>query len=169
MLSESLGLVEIKAISSLVAVILYLLIQKLINSSIQRVARKRNMEPTHTKIVNGTFKAILFFILIIALLAIWGIKPKDAGLFISGLLGLIAIGFFAVWSILSNIVAGLLLFISAPFKINDEIVVLPDETQGTVVDMGLFFVVLKDEKESLLNIPNNLFFQKTIKTIKNKK
>ena len=76
--------------------------------------------------------------------------------------------FFAcisIWSILSNIMAGFILFFTNPFKINDDITVMPEEWHGTVADIGLFFVTLHDENDNELHIPNNVIFQKAVKRV----
>ena len=67
---------------------------------------------------------------------------------------------------LSNVVAGLFLFLSDPFRIDDEIVVLPEEIQGVVKDVKVLFVVLEDNEGNVVHIPSNLLFQKMIKKVK---
>jgi len=74
----------------------------------------------------------------------------------------IAIGFFAIWSILSNIVAGIIIYSINPFKINDTIVLVEKEVSGKVIDIGLIYTKLKDT-DGILTIPNNIFFQQVVK------
>ncbi|MFO7821061.1 MAG: mechanosensitive ion channel [Lentisphaeria bacterium] len=94
---------------------------------------------------------------------IWGVDIKNFGVFLSSVLGLVAIGFFAVWSILSNVLAGFFLFISDAFRIDDVITLLPEDISGTVKENKLMFVVLEDDSGDTLHVPNNLLIQKVIK------
>ncbi len=77
-----------------------------------------------------------------------------------GVLALIAIGFFAVWSTLSNVLCSLFLLTVRPFHMGDEVELLPDPVRGRVTDLNLFFTTLATEDGRLVQIPNNLFFQR---------
>ena len=99
------------------------------------------------------------------LVIIWGVDTSNLWLFATTVLGVIAIGFFAMWSMLSNVIAAVFIFTSNTFRIDDEIIILPDEIQGVVIDIKTFFVVLEDKDGNTLHIPNNLFFQKITKKV----
>ena len=86
----------------------------------------------------------------------------------TGILALIAVAFFAVWSLVGNILAGMIIYFTTPFKINDLIEVMPDGIKGKVLTINTFFTVLIDEDDNYINIPNSLFFQKYVRNIKNK-
>lgn len=103
----------------------------------------------------------------LVLLLIWDVNLKHVWVSLTGLLALIAVAFFAVWSLVGNILAGVILYFTAPFKIDDTIMVLPDEVGGTVLAINTFYTVLIDEDKNYVNIPNSLFFQKYVKVIKN--
>lgn len=98
----------------------------------------------------------------------------QAGLFqhawavVSALATTVAIGFFAVWSVLSNMVCALLILVFRPFRVGDWIELLEGTKPppaGLVVDMNLLFVTLADtEDEGLeMRIPNSLIFQKVLR------
>lgn len=89
---------------------------------------------------------------------------------LSAILALIAIGFIAVWSVLSNVACSLMLMIFKPFRIGDhvEIYEKPEGPNigGRVTNVTLMYVVLKEDSgasAATVQIPNNLFFQKTIR------
>lgn len=137
---------------------------------IAKLAVNRYVLKRHIKVVRGKFifKIIRYGLIMIgmaSLVFIWGVNIHNVWVFITGTVGMVAIGFFAVWSILSNILAGVLLFISDPFRLNDHIAVLPEDIRGKVVDMKLLFVVLKDDEGNVIHIPNNIMFQKFIKKL----
>lgn len=98
------------------------------------------------------------------LISIWGVEAKNIWVFMTTVIGFIAIGFVAVWSILSNVISGILLLVISPFKIGDKIEMLPDGIRGEVLDIQIMFVELKSDQDTL-HIPNNFFFQKIIKKI----
>ncbi len=81
---------------------------------------------------------------------------------LGGLLALLGIGFVAVWSILSNVLCTLLLLTVRPFRIGDELELAPDPLRGRVVDLNLFFTTLQAPDGRLVQLPNNLFFQRAI-------
>ncbi|MEW6536576.1 MAG: mechanosensitive ion channel family protein [Candidatus Auribacterota bacterium] len=114
-----------------------------------------------------TFFAVMVFF--ISLFFIWGIKLKNLWVSLTGIIAMIAVAFFAVWSLIGNILAGIILYFTSPFKINDHIEVLPDEIKGKVLAINTFYTLLIDEDENYINIPNSLFYQKYIKNIRQKK
>lgn len=81
---------------------------------------------------------------------------------IGGLLGLVAVGFVAVWSVVSNTLCTLLILMVRPFRVGDHLELPPDPIRGTVVDMNLFFTQLQTDDGRSVQVPNNLFFQRIL-------
>ncbi|MBF0289368.1 MAG: mechanosensitive ion channel [SAR324 cluster bacterium] len=90
------------------------------------------------------------------------------------LLAMVAVGFVAVWSVLSNILCSLILLIFKPFSISDEIEILePNATsglKGKVINFNVMFTTLQEihpetQEPFLIQIPNNIFFQKCIRRL----
>jgi small-conductance mechanosensitive channel len=75
---------------------------------------------------------------------------------------MIAVAFFAVWSVLSNALCTLLILIYKPFSIGDRISLPTDNVSGRVEDINLMFTTLVDDEKKFVQIPNNQFFQKAI-------
>ncbi len=140
-------------------------IQRLLRRAIDKFIRIQNIKRSRGAALHKMKSFLIWLITTFLLVYLWGLGLKNVWVFISGILGIIAIGLVAVWSILSNIMAGFILFFTNPFKINDDITVMPEEWHGTVADIGLFFVTLHDENENELHIPNNVVFQKAIKRV----
>ncbi len=99
----------------------------------------------------------------------WGI--------ITTALAAIAVGFVAVWSLFSNATAALIILTFRPFRIGDVIELVEPAgggIGGRVVDMNLMFTTLREEPAAdaavaegavrFLRIPNNLLFQKALRT-----
>ncbi len=83
----------------------------------------------------------------------------NAWALLSAVLALVAIGFVAVWSVLSNILCSLILLIARPFRVGDTVELPTQGLGGEVVDFTLLFTVMQDEAGDLIQVPNNLFFQ----------
>lgn len=99
----------------------------------------------------------------LVLLVVWDINLKNIWVHLTGILAITAIAFFAVWSLVGNLLAGILLYFTSPFKLDDEIEVMPDEIHGTVLAINSFYTVVQDADANYINIPNSLFFQKYIR------
>lgn len=81
---------------------------------------------------------------------------------LSTILGLIAIGFVAVWSVLSNVSSTFLIFSFKPFRVGDYVALVGDDTSGQVVDVNFMFTTLRRKDGDLFRVPNNQFFQKSV-------
>ncbi len=97
---------------------------------------------------------------------------ENAWAVLTALFTTVAVGFFAIWSVLSNIVCALLMVIFRPFQVGDTIEVLEGGApfpRGRVLDMNLLFVSLEeslpDGHSAQLQIPNTLFFQKVVRKL----
>jgi small-conductance mechanosensitive channel len=160
----------------------YMLIQKIIYSAVTVVAihllfhlLKRYAKQTQHKF--GIRKSRYFAIKrlltmasllmsLVILILIWNVDLKHVWVSATGVLALIAVAFVAVWSLVGNILAGVIIYFTSPFKIEDSIEVMPDEIRGTVLAVNTFYTVLMTEDKNYINIPNTLLFQKYIKVIK---
>jgi len=81
----------------------------------------------------------------------------------TAVLAMVAIGFVAVWSVLSNTLCSVILMIARPFNVGDEIEFPGDELGGKVINFNLIFTTLRDGDGYLIQVPNNTFFQKPIR------
>lgn len=113
-------------------------------------------------------------VLIVAVIALQQVGIRITNI-IAGILtiaGMIAIGFIAVWSILSNVLCSILLIASHAFEIGDEIEIIEpvggDGLRGTVTDFNVMFTTIVEKDDEgvspfITQIPNNIFFQKTLR------
>ena len=79
---------------------------------------------------------------------------------------MVAIGFIAVWSMVSNVTATLLLVTVRPFNIGDTVKFAGEEVGGKVIDVNLFYTTVQAVDGDCYQIPNNMFFQKVLKRCK---
>ncbi len=152
---------------SMVIIILFVASRWVIKKSINRLGTKFSYDLNRTA---GTKRILIFSLYVfvfLLLVIIWGGDIKNIWVSIGSILGVIAIGFFAIWSILSNIVAGIIIYTINPFKITDTLVLVEKDVTGKVIDIGLIYTKLQD-KDGIITVPNNLFFQQVVK-VKSKK
>lgn len=107
---------------------------------------------------------VLAFILILSVL---GFQIGGLWAVLSTVFGLVAIGFVAVWSIISHTSATMLILFLHPFQMGDDLEFPGETVRGRAVDINFFFTTLIDHEGIFYQIPNNLFFQKTLKRRKN--
>lgn len=137
----------------------------LIKKSINKLGIKYAHDPNRTAATKRILIFALYVVIIALLVIIWGGDFNNLWVSIGSILGVIAIGFFAIWSILSNIVAGIIIYSINPFKISDTIVLVEKDITGKVIDIGLIYTILEDE-DGIFTVPNNIFFQQVIKVKK---
>ena len=140
----------------------YLIVANFVN----RISNKYHYESNRKVFVRKILTVALLIFSFFFIVSIWGLNLKNIWIFVTSVVGLIAIGFFALWSILSNIIAGLLLYITNPIQIGKKVQIIPENIEGRVINIELMFVMLEDEDGNTFEIPNNMFFQRIIKTIK---
>jgi small-conductance mechanosensitive channel len=99
-------------------------------------------------------------------LSVFGFELGGIWALVSTVFAMIAIGFVAVWSLLSHSTATILLVIIRPFQVGDDIALPSENMAGRVVDLNFFFTTLLDHEGNEWRVPNNLFFQKVMKRTK---
>lgn len=153
--------ITLTVITLIAAVVVY----RLGKASINQITVTNQLNPSRAVLIYKVLGITVIAVTATLLVIIWRVDTDNLWLFATTVLGVIAIAFFAMWSMLSNVVAGIFLFTSNAFKLDDEIIILPDEIQGVVVDIKTLFVVLEDKDGNTLHVPTNMFFQKITKKI----
>lgn len=129
--------------------------------ALDAVAERRQFDALAFRPIRGLVKWIGLLLVASVILGKFGFNVLTA---LSTVLALIAVGFVAVWSVLSNFLCAFLLILFRPFRI-DDFVEFPgdDGVRGRVVELTTLYTVLEDDDGSVFHVPNNQFFQKTIK------
>jgi small-conductance mechanosensitive channel len=110
-------------------------------------------------------------LVIIALLCLQQVGVRIGALWTGMLsvMALVAIGFIAAWSVLSNILCSLLLIVFDLFRLGDEIEIIEATggkgLRGRVVDLNILYTSIEETHDeeadkAITQVPNNLFFQK---------
>lgn len=132
------------------------------------IAKRREVNVQRTRLIVRYINTLVTFLALFAILLIWGVQPNQVGLLFSSVFAVIGIGLFAIWSILSNVTAGVILYFYYPFKIGDKIKILDKDLpfdKATIEDIQAFQIHLRTENGELVTYPNNLLLQKSIAKI----
>ncbi len=117
--------------------------------------------PTETALliirVAGTALWVLLGALVINF---WGISISGFWAFVASAATVVGVGFLATWTMISNATANLFIIIWRPFRLGETVELLPENVKGRVIDRSLMFTALREERGAILQVPNNLFFQK---------
>jgi len=107
---------------------------------------------------------ILNVLFIIIITIIWGVEPHNLLIGLSSVFAVIGVAFFAQWSILSNITAGIIMFFNAPFRIGDQIRIVDKDLpiEAVIENIHAFYTHIRTKENELIVIPNNLFLQKMV-------
>lgn len=162
---------QLQMVQTIITIAVFLVIRFIIYKTIRRVGKMGELDPNRTRLI---FKYFNFFISAVGIFIIsifWGVNFDDLGWFISSAFAVIGVAFFAVWSILSNVTAGIILFFSFPFKIGDRIRIQDKDfpTEGIIEDIRAFHIHIRSDDGELLTYPNNLLLQKGVAQISNAK
>ena len=142
----------------LAALALYLLVSRLLS----RLYHHSHLDKTMVSALRTVTRWLFFVLTVAAVLQVWDVLDQFWAA-ITAFVTLIAVGFVAVWSVLSNILCSIILLASRPFRIGQTIELPPDELGGTVSEITLLHTILVTPAGDELKIPNNLFFQRVIR------
>ncbi len=155
-------------IVSIILILILIIWRYTLKKSANRIARIGNFHVGRTKLMFKYINVLVSFIMFFALLLTWGIKAEDLAWVFSSVFAVIGIGLFAIWSILSNITSGVIMYFSCPFKIGDIIKIHDKETpiEARIEDIKAFQMHLRCKDGELIVYPNNMVLQKPISLIK---
>ena len=149
------------------------LLQRLVRAVARRLVARRGLPPemaTVMRRVSATLIACAAALLVLERLGVSGTVLWTA---FTGFAAVGAVAFFAAWSVLSNIFCTVLIFSTRPFRLHDHIELLENGEKpglkGRVIDINLIYTTLLEvgadasPEGSVLQVPNSLFFQRTVR------
>ncbi len=157
--------VNYKTIESIIIIFIGTLLRIFATNSLTNVRKKFGFQKNRVVIISKIITVLIYATVVIIISFIWGVNEEELFLFVSSFLTILGIAFFAQWSILSNITAGLILFVNYPVKIGDTITILEKDNNvtGEIKDIGAFFITLQTEDKEFVTVPNSIILQKNIK------
>ena len=134
---------------------------------ITKISRKHGINLARIHLMNRYVSVTLFIIALLIIPFIFGMEAHDLIVLFSSIFAVIGIGLFAIWSILSNITSGIIMFFSFPYKVGDKIQIHDKDfpIQGIIEDIRAFQLHLRLDNGDLVTYPNNLMLQKAVTLI----
>ncbi len=156
---------DIRVLETIIAIASFFILRFVSIKSLAKIQRKYDYSKYRIRPIQKSINLFIFVTLVIVVIAIWGVQQTNILTFITSVLAVVGVALVAQWSILSNISSAIIIFISHPVKLGESIAIIDKEfdINGQVSDIGLFYVILKTEKNEKVMIPNNIFLQKATK------
>jgi small-conductance mechanosensitive channel len=146
--------------SGLILLVAFLLFVGL-RGRIQAFAQWANLPRLAFTPLRLTLRYGILVVAFVLVLGRWGFQVDTLLAVLGTILGLVAIGFVAVWSVLSNFLCAFVLVLFKPFAVGDEVELTGgDGVKGRVIDMSLLFTTLEVGPGETILVPNNTFFQR---------
>src|SRR5690606_11185003 len=98
-----------------------LVIRYIIIMVVTRMGIKSGINKARIQLIGRYVTATLLLLAILIELFVFGAKPEQLAVVFSSVFAVIGIGLFAIWSILSNVTSGIIMFFSFPYKVGDKI------------------------------------------------
>ncbi len=154
-------------IFSIIIIAALILLLLIFRWMIRRFVRFKAIDANRKKIVLNLGYFLLYLIAGMAAAAIWGFTVREFTVFASSILAVLGIGFFAQWSLLSNLTASVILFFSHPMRIGDRIRILEKDFDwvGEVTDITGFYLHMRSDKGEFLTFPTSLILQKGVEIL----
>lgn len=150
-----------------IVLLFLLLIRFIINTLVGKISKRNGINLARTHLMQRYVSVALFIIALLIVPFIFGTHPRDLVVLFSSVFAVIGIGLFAIWSILSNITSGIIMFLSFPYKVGDKIQIHDKDIplEGIIEDIRAFHLHLRIENGDLVTYPNNLMLQKAVSLV----
>lgn len=151
-------------IASIITILLLIFCRYILSKLIFKSGRILRMPELRVVQIKQVVYILLNIVFIFTIAIIWGVNPDNILIGLSSIFAIIGVAFFAQWSILSNITAGIIIFFTAPFRVGDRIQLVDKDMpiNATIENIHTFYTHIRTEEDELIVIPNNLFLQKIV-------
>ncbi|THF59369.1 mechanosensitive ion channel domain-containing protein [Pseudothauera rhizosphaerae] len=147
------------------------LLHGLLRRLVRRLAEHYGLPPGMAAIARRLSGIVIYSGALVLLLDRFGVSGTVLWTAFTGFATVAAVAFFAAWSVLSNIFCALLIFTTRPFRLHDQVELLENGEKpglkGEVIDINLVYTTLQerlpDGSNTVLRLPNSLFFQRAIR------
>jgi small-conductance mechanosensitive channel len=154
----------------LILLVAYVL-QRLVVRGLSRLGSRYPLPPELLLPLRGGIRWFIIGGALIMVLERVGVSATVIWTAFSGFVAVAAVAFFAIWSVLSNLLCAVLIMTVGPFRLGDlvELVESFDKpiVKGRVIDINLLYTTLEEASESgtgaIVQVPNSLFFQKVLR------
>ena len=146
-------------------------LQRLVARGLTRISSRYPLPPELLLPVRGGIRWFIMGGAVIMVLERFGVSATVLWTALSGFVAVAAIAFFAIWSVLSNLLCAVLIMTVGPFRLGDLVELVESFekpiVKGRVMDINLLYTTLQEVNEeglgATVQVPNSLFFQKVVR------
>lgn len=151
-------------IQTAIVIVILIIIRFIAILAIRKLGRKSGINEARIQLINRYLTVTLFLIALLIEAFIFGTEYQDLAVVFSSVFAVIGIGLFAIWSILSNVTSGIIMFFSFPYKVGDKIKIHDTDfpVEAIIEDIRAFQLHLRLDNGDLVTYPNNLILQKAV-------
>lgn len=155
-------------IYTVVLLIILFIIRAIIVITVKKIGKKSGITEARAGLIGRYATVTLVLIAVLIEAFILGADFSDISLVFSSVFAVIGIGLFAIWSILSNLTSGVIMFFSFPYKVGDKIKIHDKDypVEAVIEDIRAFQLHLREDNGDLVTYPNNLILQKAVTLVK---
>ncbi len=142
----------------------FLIIRFIIHFTISKIAKKNDINVARVRLMKRYVTVSLLLITLLIELFVFGAQFEDIAVIFSSVFAIIGIALFAIWSILSNVTSGIIMFFNFPYKVGDKIEIHDKDfpIKAIIEDIRAFQLHLRLDNGDLVTYPNNLILQKAV-------
>ena len=151
-------------IYTVVLLLILLIIRAIIILTVKKIGKKSGTSEARAILMGRYVTVTLILIALLIEAFILGADTQDITLLFSSVFAVIGIALFAIWSILSNVTSGVIMFFSFPYKVGDKIKIHDKDypVEAIIEDIRAFQLILREDNGNLVTYPNNLSLQKAV-------
>ncbi|ARV08341.1 mechanosensitive ion channel protein MscS [Winogradskyella sp. PC-19] len=154
-------------IYSAILLVILLIIRAIIVLTVKKIGKRSGTSEVRANLIGRYVTVTIFLIGFLIEAFILGADTDDISLVFSSVFAVIGIALFAIWSILSNVTSGVIMFFSFPYKVGDKIKIHDKDypIEAIIEDIRAFQLILREDNGDLVTYPNNLILQKAVTLI----
>lgn len=155
---------EPRVFNTLIILGLFIILRFILKLSIKKIGRKSDINDARIRLISRYTSVTLLLLFLLVEAFVLGVDIKDISVIFSSIFAVIGIALFAIWSILSNITSGIIMFFSFPYKVGDKIKIHDKDypIEAIIEDIRAFQLHLRLDNGDLVTYPNNLILQKAV-------
>jgi len=150
-----------------ILLVVLLITRAIIVIAVKRIGKRSGTTEARANLIGRYVTVTLVLIALLIEAFILGFETRDITLVFSSTFAVIGIALFAIWSILSNVTSGIIMFFSFPYKVGDKIKIHDKDypIEAIIEDIRAFQLILREDNGDLVTYPNNLILQKAVTLI----
>ncbi|MDN3667025.1 mechanosensitive ion channel domain-containing protein [Algibacter miyuki] len=153
-------------ITGIVILVLFI-IRYLVHVTVTKIGKKSGINDARIRLIRRYITATLLLIALVIEAFVFGAQFHDLAVVFSSVFAVLGIALFAIWSILSNVTSGIIMFFNFPYKVGDKIEIHDKDfpIKAIIEDIRAFQLILRLDNGDLVTYPNNLMLQKGVTLI----